>query len=166
MGGCADPLRNGKGSSWEGGYRVPCIVWGPGRVPAGAESNELAATLDVMPTFAALAGAKIPVVRVIDGRDQSGLITGKSDKGARDTFYYYVRGNLHAVRQGKWKLALPDRKQFHGYAPDRSPVTSPQLYDLESDVSEKHDVADRHGDVVRQLLDLAERARADLGDAS
>jgi arylsulfatase len=166
MGGCADPLRNGKGSSWEGGYRVPCIVWGPGRVPAGKETNAMAATLDVLPTFATLAGAEVPEGRVIDGRDQSRLLTGKTDQSARKTFYYYVQGNLHAVRRGKWKLALPDRKRFHGYAKDKIPVTAPQLYDLEADLSEKHDVAREHPEITRQLLKLAEEVRAELGDVS
>ncbi len=164
LGGSAVPLRGGKGSSWEGGFRVPCIVWGPGRVPAGATSNELTATLDVLPTFAALAGAKVPTDRIIDGRDQSDLITGKSTESARDTFYYYVKGNLHAVRQGKWKLALPSRERHYGYAPDLKPVTTPELYDLESDVSEATDVSGRFPEVARSLLTLATRVRTDLGD--
>ena len=164
MGGSAFPLRMGKGSAWEGGFRMPCIVWGPGRVPAGTQSNELTATLDVMPTFAALAGAEVPTDRVIDGRDQSALITGKTQKSTRDTFYYYVRSNLHTVRQGKRKLALPNRQRFYGYAPDTTKVVKPELYDLENDVSEKHDVADKHSDVVRELLDLADQVREDIGD--
>jgi len=163
-GGSAKPLRNGKGSSWEGGFRVPCIVWGPGRVPAKQTSNALMCTMDIMPTFAALAGAEMPTDRVIDGRDQSKLITGKTDKSARDNFFYYVQGNLHAVRQGKWKLALPNRKLFYGYARDKSPVTKPELYDLENDISEKNDVSDKHPEIVQQLLKLAEQAREDIGD--
>ena len=164
MGGSALPLRMGKGSAWEGGFRVPCIVWGPGRVPAGTHSNELTATLDLMPTFAALAGAEVPTDRVIDGRDQTALLTGKTRKSARETFYYYVRSNLHAVRRGRWKLALPNRKRFYGYAPDTTEVVKPELYDLENDVSEKHDVADNHPDIVQELLRLADQVREDIGD--
>ncbi|MFC1737195.1 sulfatase [Candidatus Hydrogenedentota bacterium] len=163
-GGSAKPLRDGKGSSWEGGVRVPCIVWGPGRVPAGAQSNELAATLDILPTFAALAGATAPSDRVIDGRDQSALITGKTNKSARDTFYYYVGGNLHAVRQGQWKLALPDRKRSYAFAKDDPPITQPELYDMGNDIEEKHDVSADHSGVVKGLLRLADKAREDLGD--
>ena len=164
MGGSAGPLRNGKGSAWEGGFRVPCVVWAPSRVPAGRTCNELLATLDVLPTFAALAGAKAPGGRIIDGCDQSALITGTSDRSARETFYYHVNDNLHAVRKGKWKLALPGRKKFHGYAKDKVPVDKPQLYDLDADVGEKHDVAAQHPDVVADLLKLAEHAREDIGD--
>ncbi len=164
MGGSADPLRMGKGSAWEGGFRVPCIIRAPGRVPAGKESNELMATLDVLPTFARLAGTKPPTDRIIDGVDQTDLITGKSNKTARETFYYYVKDNLHAVRQGKWKLALPNRQIFYDYAKDSVPVDAPQLYDLENDVSETKDVADAHPDIVKRLLELAANAREDVGD--
>ncbi|MHC4799915.1 MAG: hypothetical protein ACYTF1_25040 [Planctomycetota bacterium] len=101
---------------------------------------------------------------MIDGRDQSQLITGKTDKSTRDNFFSYIRGNLHAVRQGKWKLALPNRKNFYGYAKDKVQITSPELYDLENDVSEKHNVSDKHPDIVQQLLKLAEQARQDIGD--
>lgn len=163
-GGSAYPLRNGKGSSWEGGFREPCIVWGPGRVPAGTQSNELTATLDVMPTFAALAGAKIPTDRVIDGRDQSALITGKTTRSARDTFFYYIRGNLHAVREGKWKLALPERERSYSYVYESSWVMAPELYDLENDVSERHDVAARHPRTVARLLKIANQAREEIGN--
>jgi arylsulfatase A-like enzyme len=162
MGGSASPLRNGKGSSWEGGYRVPCILWGPGRVPAGIESDELITTLDLMPTFAALADGQAPTDRVIDGHDQSAFIVGKTDKSTGDIFYYYIRDNLHAVRQGKWKLALPNRKEFFRYAKDEVEVSAPELYDLESDIAEKHNIAENHPDIVGQLLELAEQARQDI----
>jgi arylsulfatase A-like enzyme len=164
MGGSAGPLRGGKGSAWEGGFRVPCIVRAPGRVPAGRESDALMATLDVLPTFAHLAGATLPADRVIDGRDQADLISGRTGVSARDTFFYYVQDNLHAVRKGKWKLALPGRKAFFDYAPDDVPVTSPQLYDLEKDVSERKDVARANPAILADLLKLAAIAREDVGD--
>ncbi|MBN1910857.1 MAG: sulfatase [Pirellulales bacterium] len=164
-GGSAGPLRAGKGSSWEGGNRVPAIVWGPGRVPSGKTSNALTSTLDLLPTFAALAGAKAPQDRVLDGRNQSRLITGQTDQSARETFYYYVKDDLQAVRRGKWKLALPDRTEFYGYARDKVPVTSPKLYDMELDIGEKHNVAAEHPEVVQQLLALAADVRKELGDA-
>ena len=75
------------------------------------------ATLDIMPTFARLAGAKIPRDRIIDGLDQSALVTGKANKSVRSTFYYYLRNNLQAVRRDKWKLILPGEKPPYGYAP-------------------------------------------------
>jgi len=163
-GGSAAPLRNGKGSAWEGGYRVPCIIWAPGRVPEGKKSNELMATLDILPTLVNLAGLKEPEDRIIDGINQSDFITGKAVKSARDTFYYYVKDNLHAVRRGKWKLALPGRKKFFNYAKDEKPVTSPELYDLENDISEKFNIAEKYPGIVDELLQLARRVQKDFGD--
>jgi len=163
-GGSAAPLRNGKGSAWEGGFRVPCIIWAPGRTPAGKKSNELMATLDILPTLVNLAGSKVPEGRTIDGVNQSDFIKGKSIKSARDTFYYFVRDNLHAVRRGKWKLALPGRKKFFNYAKDKNPVTKPELYDLENDLSEKHNIANKYPEIVDELLEIAGRVRKELGD--
>ena len=163
-GGACRPLRSGKGSAWEGGFRVPSIIRAPGRVPAGTTIDEMAATLDVLPTLAALGGAEVPDDRVIDGVDQSGFITGQGGS-ARDNFLYYVQDNLHAVRWGRWKLALPERSRFYPYAQDSAPVRAPELYDLATDIGEEHDVADRHPDIVVRLLGMAERAREEIGDA-
>ncbi len=164
MGGSAFPLRGGKGSAWEGGFRVPCIIRAPGRVPENVESNELISTLDFMPTIATLADAKMPNDRIIDGIDQSNFITGKTNKSNRETFYYYVRGNLHAVRYGKWKLALSNRKKFYDYAKDSVKIISPELYDLENDISEKFNISNKHPEMVNLLLEKAEEARYDIGD--
>lgn len=164
MGGSALPLRNGKGSAWEGGYRVPCIMRAPGHIPAGKKCNELIASIDIMPTFARLAGAEVPTDRAIDGKDQSSLVSGQSEKSAREAFFYYVKDNLHAVRQGRWKLALPGRVKFYDYAKDEVTITSPELYDLVDDVSEKTNVADKHPDIVARLMKLANEAREDVGD--
>jgi aminobenzoyl-glutamate utilization protein B len=164
QGGSAFPLRMGKGSAWEGGFRVPCILWGPGYIPQGRTSNEFLATLDIMPTFAALANTKVPEDRVIDGLDQSDLFLGNTDKSKRDKLYYYVRGNLHAVRKNNWKLALPDRKKFHNYAKDETEIVSPELYDLNTDISEKSNIASQNPETVKELIALAELARKDIGD--
>jgi aminobenzoyl-glutamate utilization protein B len=164
MGGSSSPLREGKGSAWEGGFRVPAIIWGPGRIPEDTQSSEILATLDIMPTFAALADAKMPDDRVIDGLDQSELFLGNSKKSKRDIFYYYVRGNLHAVRKGDWKLALPDRKKFFNYAKDKTEVVTPELYNLKTDLSETINIASEHSDKVNELLNLAIGARRDIGD--
>ena len=106
-GGSAGPLRSGKVSTWEGGVRVPTLLWGPGRVPAGTTCDAIASTLDVLPTFAALAGSAIPQDRVIDGEDIRHLMHGKFELATLDkAFYYYFRVHLQAVRQGPWKLHL------------------------------------------------------------
>lgn len=155
--GSARPLRSGKGSHYEGGFREPCVMWAPGRIPPGRVSDEIVSTLDMMPTLAALAGAKAPKDRIIDGFDQTALIAGKSEKSARDTFYYHLKDEIHAVRHGKWKLILPNRTNFYGFAGDPR-NTEPELYDLENDVSEERNVAARHPDIVSKLLGLAAKA--------
>lgn len=163
--GSTGPLKGGKGSPWEGGLRVPCVVWGPGRIPAGQVRDGILSTLDVLPTFARMAGARLPGDRVIDGCDQTAYITGRSEKSAREVFCYYVGSRLLAVRRGRWKLFLPYRREaVFGYAPWGYPMAKPQLYDLESDISEKTDLAAEHPRVVADMMKLAEQVRADLGD--
>jgi len=156
--GSSGPLREGKGSTYEGGLRVPCIVRWPGRVPAGRTSRAIFSTLDFLPTFAHLAGYEVPKDRIIDGVDQTALLLGKSETGARDNFYYFCQNELHAVRQGKWKLMLPGRKRFYGYVKDKG-SGGVELYDLESDIGEKENVAGEHPEIVAKLLALARSFR-------
>ena len=174
-GGSAGPLRSGKVSSFEGGLRVPTILWGPDRVPAGATCDKIASTLDVLPTLAALSGAKVPDDRVIDGENITHLFHGEFDKANADkAFFYYLRVHLQAVRQGQWKLHLPRKKEPVGAAPfarnahiapaDRIGFKKPFLVDLDRDIGETTDVSDQHPDVVNRLLALAETMREDLGD--
>ncbi len=174
-GGSAGPLRSGKVSTFEGGVRVPCVVWGPGRVPAGKVCHCIASTLDVLPTFAALAGADVPSDRAIDGEDIRHLLHGEFDKAnANKAYFYYLRVHLQAVRQGRWKLHLPRNKEPIGAAPfsrnghiapaDRIEFVKPFLVDLDTDIGETSDVSKQHPEVVKLLLGLAESMRQDLGD--
>lgn len=174
-GGSAGQLRSGKVSTFEGGVRVPAILWGPGRVPAGTLCDDLASTLDVLPTFAALAHATIPNDRVIDGEDITHLFHAKFEKANPEkAFYYYLRVNLQAVRQGEWKLHLPREKEPLGAAPfsrnvhiapeDRVGFARPFLVNLANDPGETTDVSEQNSEVVAKLLELAERMRSDLGD--
>ena len=155
--GTAKPLRSGKGSAYEGGFREPCIMRAPGNIPAGRVSDEIISTLDIMPTLAALAGTHPPNDRIIDGFDQTALITGRSPKNPRTTFYYHIRGELHAVRHGKWKLMLPNRTRFYTYTGDAK-VTETELYDLDKDISEKNNVASQYPQIVDELMNLAKKA--------
>jgi arylsulfatase A/uncharacterized sulfatase len=107
-----------------------------------------------MPTLGKLAGYDVPTGRIIDGVDQTALLTGKSDKGARDNFYYFCGRNMHGVRKGKWKLLLADRKYCYGYVKDRG-TKGIELYDLEADVGEKNNVAARNPRIVSELKALA-----------
>ena len=166
--GSADPLRGWKMTTWEGGIRVPCIVRWPGKVPVGTVSDEIASTMDLLPTFAALAGAKLSEDRLIDGKDIGPLIFGRP--GARsphEAFYYYAYTHLQAVRSGKWKLVLPRQarpKWMSWYGRMIDAVPEAELYDLDADVAEQHDVAAENPQVVARLMRLVEKARDDLGD--
>jgi len=173
-GGSAGPLREGKGTSFEGGVRVPTIARWPGQIPAGTTCAEFAATIDVLPTVAALIGAELPQ-HTIDGRDISALLRGAPGaKSPHEAFpIYYAGGELQAVRDARWKLHLP-----HGYqtlaggsggtggspAPYRTLRIEKCLYDLQADPGELRDVAAEHPEVVARLERAAEAARQDLGD--
>ncbi|UCG46406.1 MAG: sulfatase, partial [Phycisphaerales bacterium] len=164
FGGSNAPLRGFKGSTWEGGMREPCVMRWPGRIPAGKTCQQIACTMDLLPTFARLAGAAVPADRVIDGRDIWPMVAGKKDATSpHEAFYYYQMDQLQAVRSGKWKLHLPlkPKKRNWGKPEPQGPLA---LYDLGADVAEKNNVADKHPEVVKRLLALAEKAREDLGD--
>ena len=148
--GSSGPLREGKGSTYEGGLRVPCIVRWPGHVPAGRTSDAIFATIDFLPTFGRLAGFQSPDDRVIDGVDQTELLLG-SDEGGRDDYFYFCQGEMHGVRRGNWKLLLPDREKFYGYVKDRG-TSGLELYDLDADIGESNNVAEEHPDIVRDML--------------
>ena len=168
-GGSAGPLRGAKTSSWEGGLRVPCIMRAPGKIPAGTVSHEISSTLDMLQTLAALAGGKMPDDRVIDGHDIRNLIHGvPKAKSPTQVYYYYVRTRLHAVRAGRWKLHLPlpvdEKWKKYSQNEDVMNFETPVLFDLEKDIGEKNNVANKHPEVVKSLLELAEQGRNDIGD--
>jgi arylsulfatase A-like enzyme len=148
--GSSGPLREGKGSTYEGGIRVPCIARWPGRVPAGQTSDAIFATIDFLPTFAALAGFPVPADRAMDGIDQAPLLLGQRTQG-REDYLYFCQGELHAIRKGNWKLILPDRKKFYGYIKDKGSGKQ-ELYDLETDIGEKTNLAQEHPQRVKELL--------------
>ena len=148
-------LRGRKGTTWEGGQRVPFIVRWPGVVPAGRVEEGIAASIDLLPTLAALCGARVPDDRIIDGIDLSPLLTGRQADSPRDHFFYYHRDALEAVRSGDWKLHL--RKD------DR---TIDELYNLRRDPGETTNrYADEPAEVAR-IMELVRAARDDLGDAA
>ena len=162
-GGSNAPLRGGLHDTTEGGFRMPCIAWWPGRIPVGATSDEVITMMDLLPTFAKLAGADVPADRVIDGKDIWPILSGQ--KGAtspHEAFYYYYMTQLHAVRAGKWKLHLPLEKKL--VRPGKRQRGEVALYDLQNDIGEKTNLAGEHPEVVARLLKYAEEAREDLGD--
>jgi arylsulfatase A-like enzyme len=152
------PLRATKGTTWEGGQRVPCIVRWPDHIAASTESSELTTSMDLYPTIAGWCGATVPTDRTIDGRDISPVILDGAES-PHDAFFYYSGSNLEAVRVGKWKLHVHKTPGLRG---GEGPIE--QLYDLEADIGETTDVAAGHPDIVAELLTHLERARSDLGD--
>jgi arylsulfatase A-like enzyme len=149
-GGSAGPLRGGKGSTWEGGQRVPCLVAWPGRVPAGAVCRQVATAMDVLPTIAALAGAELPADRRLDGHDVTPLLLGTPGAASPTEFflYYTSRGALSAIRRREWKLVLE----------------SGALYHVEEDIGERWDLAERHPDLVAELRALAHARDAEIAE--
>ena len=173
--GSALPLREGKGTSFEGGVREPCVMRFPGRIPAKTVCHEMAATIDLLPTIAGLIGVDLPDDRIIDGKDIWPLMTAQPGaKTPHKAYYYYYYGTeLHAVRSGKWKLHFPHRyRSLDGQpggtggtpAPYVIKKTELELYDLEADVGESNNVVEKHPEIVKRLTAFAEEAREDLGD--
>ncbi len=177
--GSAGPLREGKGSTFEGGVRMPTIMWWPGKIPAGTACETPAMTIDILPTIAHLVGAKLPDHK-IDGKDIWPLIAGEPGaESPHEAYYFYfgnrqVRPELQAIRMGRWKLHFP-----HHYAtlsgrpggkdgkraPEDWVHTNMALYDLENDPGETRNVLQQHPQVVAKIEALADRMRADLGDS-
>lgn len=161
-GGSAGPLRGGKGSTWEGGMREPTIAWWPGHVPAGSVNDAVAGTIDLLPTFVALAGGTVPATPVIDGRDITPILLGRSKESAREAHYYFSGYELQAVRQGRWKLALvpqPEDSKKKGV----KVAAGLRLYDLDAEIGEQTDVAAQHPEVVAKLKALADKTAAEIG---
>lgn len=158
-GGSAGLLREGKGSTWEGGMRVPGIAWRPGTIPAGVTTQDLACTMDLFTTAVKLAGAELPNDRVIDGLDLTPLLTG-TGKSPRDSMFYYRGTKLYAVRHGPWKAHFITRSAYGMDQPaEHNP---PQLYHLGRDPSENTNVAKDHPDVLATIAKLVAAHRANL----
>ena len=157
------PLRGRKGRTDEGGMRVPCIVRWPGKIPAGSRSDAITSTLDVLPTFADLAGGSIPLGRIIDGKNIWPILSGKTNADPRAAFYYYQMDQLQAVRSGDWKLfvQMENKKRNWGKPEGRQ---SMKLFNLSNDIHEDKNLALENPVIVERLLEYAEKARADLGD--
>ena len=142
------PLRGGKGSTFEGGMRVPTIAWWPGKIPAGTESSEMVSTMDILPTLTMLAGGNVPNDRKLDGHDIWPILSGKKDaKTPYDVFYFFRGLKLQAVRTGPWKMHL----------------AKGELYNLDSDIGETKNVAKAHADVVAKIKGYIAKIDADLG---
>lgn len=171
--GTCDGLREGKGTAFEGGKRVPCIMRWPGTVPEGTVCTKFAATIDLFPTLGKYAGGKLPENR-IDGVDISALLEGDLKANPRTEFWYYYGVPLCGVTDGRWKLVFPHgHRSYLGVEPGEDGHPGPYakgkaskaLYDMENDPGEQVDLQGQHPEIVQRLEIMATRARADLGDA-
>ncbi|MCA9039568.1 MAG: sulfatase [Planctomycetaceae bacterium] len=170
-GGSAKPLREGKGTAWEGGVRVPCVMSWPGHIPAGTVCNELAATIDILPTMANIIDAKLPRTK-IDGKNILSLMLSEDEaKSPHDAYYYFWQDELHAVRSGPWKLHFPHTYR-HVVEPgvdgqpgqQTYPKTEMALYNLDQDISESQNLLEQYPEVAGRLQRYALKARTELGD--
>lgn len=176
--GSAAPLREGKGTCWEGGTRVPCIMRWPGQIPAGTESQAMLMTIDLFPTIAKRIGADLPT-HPIDGLDVWSIIVGQP--GAQNPhpayWFYYESNQLQSVMSGdgRWKLQLPHTYRTLGgrtgnndgspISYEQAKITQSELYDLNADIGEQQNVAGQYPEIVQRLEAAAEQARAELGDS-
>lgn len=172
--GSTGGLREGKGVSFEGGQRVPCLMRWKGVIPEGTITNNLASAIDFLPTLAAIVDAPLPAKK-IDGLNLLPLLKGDLDHSPRENFYYYYAQNsLEAVRSGSWKLVFPHPgRTYEGFQPGEDGKAGKVnhnfqfeggLYDLRRDPGERYDVSESNPEIVQALEKVAEEARKDLGD--
>ena len=171
--GSAGGLREGKTISWEGGQRVPFIVKWPAAIPAGSICNKLGCAVDILPSFAKLAGTELPELK-IDGTDLTELWKGNFDANPRETIlFYYGKNNLNGVRKGNWKLVLPHTWQSYNTKPGmdgnggarvKMVVEQPQLYNMMRDPGEQFNVIEYYPEKAAEIMEIVEAARAELGD--
>jgi arylsulfatase A len=164
--GSAGPLRGGKGSTWEGGVRVPTLAWWPGKISPASTVDAVAGTIDLLPTIVTLAGGAVPAEPVIDGRDLAPLLFGKSKQSPRDAHYFFKGYTLEAVRQGSWKLAIAPQIETMGRNhSDDAKGPEPRLYNLDEEIGERTNVAAQNPEIVAKLTALADKIKADIGKA-
>lgn len=162
-GGSAGPLRAGKGTTFEGGQRVPTIFWGPGNVKPQIV-DQMGSTLDLINTIASLSGTEAPTDRKMDGFDLSPILKGTEAVSPRTNFYYWsTKAELYAVRSNKWKLHLQQSDPVL-YWNLTVPLEAPELYNLDADVSEKYNVADKNPAIVEDLKRMAREHELDITD--
>lgn len=157
------PLKGWKCQPYEGGFRVPAIAWWPKHIKANTVNKEIASTMDLLPTFAFLSGAKLPKNK-IDGANITNLLFDKdnSAKSPTNTMFYYNYNQLQAVRYGEWKLYIPLKQRSIRFEKMRKNTVA-ELYNLRSDISESKNVAKENPQVVAKLMKLAKQMIADIG---
>ena len=171
-GGSAGPLREGKGTMWEGGARVPCIMQWPSSIQPNRVTSKIAGTIDILPTIADIIGTD-NLNPNIDGVSLLPLLLNEPNATPRNQLYYYYGKKLIAVRKDKWKLIFPHTyRSYENVEPGKNLFPGPygkgnaglELYDLESDIGERKDLAKVYPDIVKELEQIGQKARSILGD--
>ena len=170
--GSAGPLREGKGTMFDGGCRESTLMWWPDTVPANSVCSTPAMTIDILPTVAEIIDAQLPNHK-IDGKSILNLVTGKNDESPQEAYYFYYGQQLQAIRMGKWKLHFPHSYRTMAGKPGGTggiPTKYSQdkiglaLFNLHKDIGETTDVKAEHSKIVAKLLKLGEVMRKELGD--
>ncbi|MEC7881508.1 MAG: sulfatase [Verrucomicrobiota bacterium] len=170
--GSAGPLREGKGTMFDGGCRESTLMWWPDTVPANSVCSTPAMTIDILPTVAEIIDAQLPNHK-IDGKSILNLVTGKNDESPQEAYYFYYGQQLQAIRMGKWKLHFPHSYRTMAGKPGGTggiPTKYSQdkiglaLFNLHKDIGETTDVKAEHPKIVAKLLKLGEVMRKELGD--
>ena len=161
-GGSNGCLRGVKGTSWDGGFRVPCIMKWPGKIPAGSVCKDIVSSIDFLPTIAEACDIEAQNEKPIDGISFLPTIMGEKDKSARDEFYYYAKDALIAIRKGRWKLHV-NRGERDSVDWELSPVL--ELYDLIEDPGESNNVAEENPEIIESLQKRLSEFRKKLGDS-
>lgn len=156
--GSAGPLKGAKGSSYEGGFRVPCIIRWPVAIPGGQVTPQVATSMDLFPTLLSAAGGLVPEDREIDGVDIMALLQGDRTFERGKDFYYFEGKNLDAIRSGDWKLRMAP---YAGHRMPRNDALTPELYNLATDPGELYNQAARHPDIVDALWQKMQSFRMD-----
>ena len=152
QGGSNGNLRGGKGQTWDGGQRVPCIIRWPGKINEGQQTDALSTTMDFLPSITKLIGGNLPSKK-IDGIEMTDLFFSNENSSKRDSFLYYNEDELEAIRYKNWKLHFKKEDKLIN-----------ELYDLDSDISEKVNLYSSHREIVSKLSTLADEFRKSLGD--
>lgn len=164
FGGSNLPLRGWKGTTYEGGFRVPCIIRFPGQIQAGQTCDEVITSMDILPTLGYYCDFRIPQDRIIDGHNVSAILEGRQVKSPTEVFYYYQKQQLQAIRWGKWKYHLSLEQRIMGpHLPDAEPGEE-LLYNLEEDIAETNNLAGQYPEIVSHIQLLIEEVRKDMGD--
>jgi arylsulfatase len=170
-GGLATPLREGKGTTWEGGHRVPAIMRWPGKIPADVTNEAMTTIMDLYPTIAELVGADLPGDRVIDGKDIWPLLSGQTRKSPHEAYYYYRLRRFEAVRVGDWKLQLEGKRTDYNnvrfdYTDAFVSLQDEKLYNLAEDIGEQRNLVLNHPEIVQRLKNAATEHKRDIEENS